>query len=304
MSNNHIYLVAFRDRKTIIPSEMPMDEIIQGVYCGFDSRNGEPLYVGLSENIRNRIYQHIQQLNRRSKTKAHWDEDFKADPSLVEWKLLESVEDRDELNARERYWWNFLNKPRLNITDIHSKAFKTGGNTRKRHPGVEELFRMRESGMTAREMAAELNVTKSSIYGWFRDLQKPLTEFSERKIANGLKKKTDDFLSDDSNLSMLKAEIDSGRSFLAVSDQYGLERQRMQQILEENGCVGKRTRKFKIKLISKFPKRILTDILTKNDLYAYQFADELKISANEASILLDHYELRSLLKTWGKRASL
>lgn len=239
MSNKHIYLAAFRDRRTIIPSEMAIDEIIQGVYCGFDSRNGEPLYVGLSENIRNRIYQHIQQLNRRSKTKAHWDEDFKVDPSLVKWKLLETVENREKLNAQENYWWKFLERPRLNITDIHVKAFRTGGDTRKRHPGLEKLFQMRDSGMTALEMAKALGVTKSSIYGWFRDAQNPLTDFAERKIQNGLPKKTQEFMSVQTNLDELIAHVDAGRSFLSLSTEYGLERAIMQRVLEENGCVGK-----------------------------------------------------------------
>lgn len=243
MSNNHIYLAAFRDRRTIVPSELAIHEIIQGVYCGFDSRTGEPLYVGLSENIRNRIYQHIQQLNRRSKTKAHWDEDFKVNPALVEWKLLEIVEDREQLNAQENYWWEFLERPRLNITEIHAKAFRTGGNTRKRHPGFEKLFQMRDSGMTAPEMAKALGVTKSSIYGWFRDAQSPLTKFAESKIQNGLPKKTQEFMSVQSNLDELIAHVDAGRSFLSLSTEYGLERAIMQRVLEENGCVGKYTHK-------------------------------------------------------------
>lgn len=291
MSNNHILLTAFQDRRTIIPSEMPMDEILQGIYCGFDSRNGEPLYVGLSENIRNRIYQHIQQLNRKSKTKAHWDEDFKFDPSLVEWKLLEVVENRDQLNAREQHWWEFLNKPRLNITEIHSKSFRTGGDTRKRHPGLEELFRMRDSGMTAPEMANALGVTKSSIYGWFRDAKRPLTEFAEKKIANGLRKKTDDFLSDDNNLAMLKSEIASGRSFLAVSEQYGLERKRMQYVLEQHGALGKRTKIFKDQLVQKFPRDIVADMLAKIDQYADQLLQDMGITEDEVDILLTHYDL-------------
>lgn len=301
MSIRHTHLDSFRDRRTIIPSEMPVDEIIQGIYCGFDTRSGEPLYVGLSENIRNRIYQHIQQLNRRSKTKAHWDEDFKVDSSLVDWKLLEVVGDRAQLNARELHWWEALNHPRLNITDISAKHFRTGGDTRKKHPGMEVLLRMRADEMTVREIASELGVTKNAVYGWFSAAEQPFNDSAEKKIAEGLPKRTDDFLADESNFEKLKAEIAAGESFLAVSNRYGLDRKTMQSALEESGSLGKRTRAYKAQLEDRFPKEAISKALSQIELHAQDVWSELGISSDEASTLMRQYDLSHLLGPWSKR---
>ena len=225
MSKKRTHLSTFQDRRTIVPAEMSIGEIIQGVYCGFDTRNGEPLYVGLSENIRNRVYQHIQQLNRQSKAKVHWDEDFKAESALVEWKLLEIVEDRSELNDRESYWWAKLGKPRLNLSKISSKAFRTGGNTRKRHPGLEELSEMRLSGMTVPEMATKLGVTDSAVYGWFRNASDPIHEFAAKRTATSLRQKSREFLEIEANLRLVTADVESGLGILTVSTKYGLSRE-------------------------------------------------------------------------------
>lgn len=297
MSNSHIHLDSFADKMSILPATMAVSEIIQGIYCGFDTRNGEPLYVGLSENIRSRIYQHIQQLNRSSKTKIHWDEDFKADSSLIEWKLLEVVAERSLLNARELYWWTRLDEPRLNVNSVSSKWFRTGGDTRKKNPGYEKLSSMRASGMNAREMAEALGVSRTSIYGWFSEANDPLYEFAERRSANSLRQKTRDFMSIESNVEMLMLEIKSGSGFLSTSIKYELDRGVLKDALESRGIsISKYTHTSNEQLYEQFPKELIESALKKEQLYAHELAAQLGISGHKMGALLDRYDLRSLLK--------
>jgi len=277
--------------RIIDPSAMAVTEVVQGVYCGADIRNGEIVYVGLSEHLRNRVHQHTQQLKRRSKSKQFWDEDFKSDPSILEWRLLEAVPDRTKLNARERHWWAKLNKPRLNTASISSKPFRTGGDTRRKNPGIDTLLSMKERGMTAIEIAHELGVTKTAVYNWFKDAQEPFNHFAEKRSTNSTVRRTDEFIANRINLEKLKAEVASGESFLAISKRYNLDRKRIQKKLEDIGVFGKHTEAYKLDLEQRIAEDTVAIALRKINLYAQSIWNEIGVSSDEANVLIERYNL-------------
>lgn len=229
---------------TVLPGELEIEPdtmepgAIMGIYGAFDRDSGEALYVGLSEDIRARIVQHRQQLARNSKTKKVWDDCFKDDVSRVTWMLLETVADRKLLNQREHYWWRNLN-PRFNRAIVHSTNYRTGGDTRRKRPSDEELQKLRNSGRSGAEIAELFGVTDASVYGWFRDMGRPLRMRTEGSARH----RTRQLIKDSSELDAIEERVASGESISAVCNELRLDRKVVTNALESRGCRSKRSHK-------------------------------------------------------------
>lgn len=118
-----------------------------GIYGIFNAKTDECLYIGMSKNIEERWKSHLKLLkNKRHRRKdfVEWYHSNGADPSLIDFKILEECEyDESVLNILEIKWFNSLKpkyygaKPSLNnkwtISEETRKKISQAGKGRIPH---------------------------------------------------------------------------------------------------------------------------------------------------------------------------